>query len=298
MWIVFSLLGAFFQAVQMAVKKKVLQTEGINSYIAFLSHTLAGIILGLILFIKTGSVWSEIGNDVLFWKGMIWLVSVNAIATYFLYKALDLADLSYLMPYMTITSITLIIPAMIKYHEVPTMFGFLGIAIIVFSAIILEKARTLDHQQHKKNRKGLYYFLVTAVCYTMGPTAQAIVTRESSPLFATALSYSLVGLSFFPMIFIFKETSRFKPLICGPSRNWILYAILLSSIAIAASNLSINAALATNTISNVFGLKRTMPLFAFLISYFYFKKERENLPIKLRATLYMAIGAVVVTMFG
>ncbi len=50
-----------------------------------------------------------------FWAGTAAAVATNCIATYFLYKALDLAELSYLMPYMTLTSLTIIIPPMILF---------------------------------------------------------------------------------------------------------------------------------------------------------------------------------------
>lgn len=47
MWIFFSVFGALFQAAGFAVKKKSLQTQGINNVIGFISFTFAGVIFWL-----------------------------------------------------------------------------------------------------------------------------------------------------------------------------------------------------------------------------------------------------------
>ena len=94
----------FFQAAEMAIKKKALQTRGVNNFIAFLAFTFAGLLLGALLYFQTGRIWPETTLSQSFWQGIFWTVFFNLVAVYFLYKALDAAELSYLMPFMALTS--------------------------------------------------------------------------------------------------------------------------------------------------------------------------------------------------
>ncbi|MCX6766077.1 MAG: hypothetical protein NT136_03925, partial [Candidatus Moranbacteria bacterium] len=89
MWIIYSLFGAFFQASEMAIKKKALQTRGVNNFIAFIAFTFAGLLLWGVYFWQGGSLWPIYELSDKFWQGMFWGVTLNILAVYFLYKALD-----------------------------------------------------------------------------------------------------------------------------------------------------------------------------------------------------------------
>ncbi|MCX6765900.1 MAG: EamA family transporter, partial [Candidatus Moranbacteria bacterium] len=234
-------------------------------------------------------------------QGMFWGVTLNILAVYFLYKALDIADLSYLMPYMTLTSLTLIVPPIIILGEVPSLLGFIGIFLVVIGAIIMEikkKARSLDSENTaKKNRRGLMYFLVTAGCFTITPTALTLAIRESSVLFTSFLSHLLIGIGFIALIVVFRETERAKEIYSDKSaRKSFFGAVILAGLSIAIANTSINAALDVQKVAYVMGVKRLMPFFAFVIGLLYFK-ERTNLKKKMLATALMVAGAIVITIF-
>lgn len=304
MWILYSLLGAFFQATEMAIKKKTLQTKGMNNVIAFLAFSIAAALFAVILFLQDGffSLPSHLTGA--FWVGALSAVFVNCIATFFLYRALDLAELSYLMPYMTLTSLTIIIPPIFLFHEYPSMSGFLGIAIVVLGALLMEYKKAtmseLEIIQHKQNRKGLAYFLVTAVCFTISPSVTKLAVIDSSPLFATFTIHLLMGVAFGAIILLTRETAKLKNILQGFKTNTtkkFFVAISLAAISIAISNLSINYAYQFQSVAYVMAIKRVMPLFAFLIGYIYFK-ERNNLWRKSMATALMILGAIVVTIFG
>jgi uncharacterized membrane protein len=58
-----------------------------------------------------------------------------------------------------------------------------------------------------------------------------------------------------------------------------------------AENGTINLALHMAPVAQVFAIKRTMPLFAFLIGFLYFREQNE-IPKKILATALMVVGAI------
>lgn len=303
MWVLYSLLGAFFQATEMAVKKKALQTRGMNNFIAFAAFLFVGLLFGIFLFFQN-SGFAAGSLSAKFWISISSAVAVNVVATYFLYKALDLADLSYLMPFMTLTSLTVIIPPALLFKEFPSASGFLGIAVIVLGAVLMDykKSRKTEEEtsKHIQNRKALTYFLVTAICYTLSPALTKLAVIESSPLFATFLIHLLMGIAFGFFILLLGETDRIRNVFRdfnSSEKRYFIFTLFLAGISIAIANLSINYAYKFQDVAYVMAIKRIMPLFAFLIGIFYFK-ERMDIPKKIAATALMIIGAIVITIFG
>ncbi len=296
MWILYSFLGAFFQAAEMAIKKKALQTRGVNNFIAFLAFTFAGLFLGGLLYFQTGRIWPETTLSPSFWQGIFWTVFLNLVAVYFLYKALDAADLSYLMPFMTLTSLSLIIPPAILLGELPSVSGFVGIIVVVIGALFMEITSVSEPDKKKSNRKGLLCFLITAACFTITPTATKIAVLESSALFSAFLIHILIGLSFIGLVIVFREQKRISEVMADSRRNSFLAAVVMAVLSIAIANGSVYKAMEMTEVSYVFAIKRTMPLFAFFIGYIYFK-ERKDVLTKLIATAIMVAGAVIITVF-
>ncbi len=302
MWIFYSLLGAFFQASEMAIKKKALKTKGMNNVIAFLAFLIAGILIGIFLLFQNESIAIST-LPLKFWIGIFSAVTVNVIATYFLYKALDVSELSYLMPFMTLTSLTIIIPPMIMFGEYPSMSGIIGIMVVVAGALLMDYKKPnkteVEILQNQQNRKGLMFFLITASCFTISPSVTKLAVIESSPLFATFAIHILMGLIFGIFILAFREIGTIKNVFQNfkhnEKRNFFI-AILLASLSITISNVSINYAYEFQSVAYVMAIKRIMPFFAFLIGYFYFK-EQANAKRKIFATLLMVVGAVIITLF-
>ena len=307
MWILLSILGAFSQAIEMAVKKKALQVKGLNNFIAFFSFTFAGIIIGFILFFQSEELFREVNNFPRFWHNVFWSVSLNVFSYFFLYKALDVADLSYLMPFMVLTSVFVIIPPFFLLGEIPSIIGFLGILTIVCGAILMEYKRKNkleirtegEIQKIKNNRKGFVFFIITAACWTITPTTFKIAIVESSPLFASFIIVFFIGLSFSFLVILLNETSRIKEIFYFNKKEKIilLIALMIAGISIAIQQVSMNTALKLSDVSYVMAVKRTMPFFAFIIGYLYFK-EREHAKRKLAATALMIAGAILIVLFN
>lgn len=227
---------------------------------------------------------------------------------WFAYKALDLAELSFLMPFMTLTSLSLIIPPMILLGEFPSSKSVIGISFIVAGVIYMDWKKKAhlsleEIETRKNNRKGVLYFFATAICYTFTPVLAKIVVVESgNVLFVSYITHLLIAIGFVFLIFLIpisknrKESLMIiKKNLTGDGSKKFLLATILAGFVITISNGSINYALQYASVSSVFAIKRTMPLFAFLIGVIFFK-ERNNLFRKIIGTTVMVVGAILVTL--
>jgi drug/metabolite transporter (DMT)-like permease len=299
MWIVLSVIAAFCQALCAAIKKKSLQTPGMNNVIGFISFTFAGIVFGCIHWAQTGTLWQDnLSSD--FWQGMLGYAGLNILAVWFLYRALDLAEFNHLMPFMTLTSVAIIIPPIFVFGEVPTPLAILGIAVVAAGAIVMTWHKETIHlaadaaEQRKRNHQGVAYFLITACCYTFTPTAAKEAIQESSVSFASFMVHILMGAGFLAMILLLGESERILRVFKDKTMRKFLIGIMATGVVIVLENGSINAALDVAPVASVMAIKRLMPLFAFGIGYLYFR-EHNDLRKKLLATTLMIVGAVLVT---
>lgn len=304
MWILLSVIGAFSQALGMAVTKKALKIEGVKNFIAATSFLLGGVFLSFVYLYNGKTIWPEGGLTANFWFWMFWTVLLNLISVYFLYKALQLAELNYLMPFMTLTSLSIVIPPIILLKEIPSPLGFLGILLITAGAFAIDYRRKKedltqeDRKIEKNNRLGKLYFIGTAFCYTISPTTTKLAIIESSGLFVAFAMLFLLGASFLIIMFLFREDKKIKVVMRGLGKNTkikFFTALLILGATVAFSNWAINVAMEITKVSYVMSIKRTMPLFAFLIGYFYFK-EKKDLARKIIATVLMVAGAVLTTL--
>jgi drug/metabolite transporter (DMT)-like permease len=301
MWILLALLGAFAQAVGAAIKKKALQTSGMNNVIGFIAFAFAGLLFWILFAVDSGSFWMS-GLSVRFWQSMGWYAGLNVLAVWFMYKALDIAEFNHLMPFMTLTSLSLVIPPMIFLGEFPSPIGIMGIILIVCGVLLMNYVRAqkvqsaIAEKQKRDNRTGVHYFLVTALCYTFAPTAAKISIQESSVLFASFLVHTLIAIGFLTIICGLRELPKLSTVLIRPAQRELLFAVLVAGLVIVFENGSINLALSEASVAYVFALKRMMPFFAFIIGVLYFK-ERNGLQKKFIGTVLMVTGAVIMTVF-
>jgi uncharacterized membrane protein len=300
LWIILAFNAALFQAFGAAIKKKSLQVSGMNNIIGFISFLTAGIIFGAFFFAKTGRVVPHLSLTPDFYVAMALYAGLNIVASWSMYRALDLAEFNHLMPFITLTNLLIVIPPISLLYEKPSLLGLVGIAVIVIGALLMDLRKndivSVENElRTKNNHKGMLYFLGTAACYTITPTVAKITVLHSSVLFASFLVHILIGLGFLVMLLLAKEQQKMKELFIQSEKRWLLIGIILAGFAVALQNGSLNWALSLAPVASVMALYRTMPFFAFLIGIAYFK-ERTDLKRKILATAIMVAGAVIVAL--
>lgn len=297
--IVLSTCGALFQALGAAVNKKSLQTPGINNLVGFVTFMVAGLVFSFVYFFSTGT-FGYTNLSIHFWEVMALYAGLNIVAYWFMYRALNLAEFNHLMPFMALVSISVIIPPIFLLGEIPTLTSIFGIVLIVAGSITMNYKKNMrtnaGNQRYKDNRKGMFYFFVTALCFTFTSTFAKIAIKESSVLFSSLMVHLLIGVGFLVIMIVSKEFRKIKNAVLKPELRPLLFSMIVVGVVVFAENGTVNTALAIAPIASVMAIKRIMPLFAFLIGLFYFK-ERSELKKKIIATALMVSGAVIVTIF-
>lgn len=293
-WALFSLFGAFFQALGSALSKKVLQIHDSENVIGFVSYTVAGVLFYVLYIFSSGAFWMDT-LSVKFW----WIFSILALTQFlgawFLYRSLQFAELNYVMPFMTLTSLSLVIPPIFLLGEIPSVGSLFGIMLIVVGALFMSHAKgelsPSNAERRALNLRGLKYFFVTALCFTILPTFVKMAIQESSVLFTSFLSHAFVGFCFLVYLLWKKEGHDLKGTSLKKYRMFFLGTLVVGIIHVL-ENGSINLALSLAPVAQVFAIKRLMPLFAFFIGFFYFH-ERDEVPKKILSTILVVTGAIV-----
>jgi drug/metabolite transporter (DMT)-like permease len=306
MWILYSFLAAISHALANATTKKALQQEGIINFFGFGMYIISGIFFLILLLVATGTIIPHITNYSRFWMAILTVALLETISMFFQYKAVAISDLSYLMPFFSLTAVFTIIPSFLMLGELPSLIGFLGIVTVVVGAIIMNYKNKKNSIAEEKiqntkinNRKGLMYFLIALAIASLIPPIIKISVVESSAIFTSFMISWLVGIAFLIMIFIFKEREKVKEiLVLREKKNIILLIIIvLAGIITAIEFATMNTAFGLANVAYVMGIKRTMPFFAFLIGYF-FCKEKTDVLRKIFATTLMVAGAIFIMTFG
>lgn len=289
-WIFLSLLAAFGQALAWALKKKTLETQGINNIIGTLSFLVAGLTLGAFWLLQ-GKPWPNFTqSQFLIPLGV--MVLGNIIAVWAAYRALDKGSFSHLMPLMAMTAL-LIVPIEYFFRGViPTGWQLAGITVIIAGACLLQGIK-----REKVNPAVYCYFGITLLSYSFMPVFQALtVDATGDGLFAAAVIHLGVGLGFIPLILLSKEYQVFGALASQAKLHKVLWFILASGLVVGfLENGPATIALEQANASEVFALKRTMPFFALLLGAFFFR-ERIT-PRHIWATALLVIGSAGVVYF-
>ena len=227
-WFYLALIGALGQALTLAIKKKSLENKGLNNEIGMITFLVGGLVLSLALAFSPDGFQYSIHDTSQFCKGMSAVVFFNVLGALFLYKALDISDLSFITPFMTMTALFSLLPAFLFLDETPSVTTIVGIIVLIIGAIVMERVGRTSVVTHslrtQLNRKALMYFAVVLLCYTMSPIVFKISVKESSVLFTSILSQILIGVSFAVLVVLkrYRDPVRvripaqfFLPLICA-----------------------------------------------------------------------------------
>lgn len=165
-------------AVRRTAEKKL--TSNISSLaMAWLQQGIALPFIVATLFFAPFFIPSQLPST--FWSLMLVYVVLSAVDLYCYFKALNIADISYVAPLMSLTAVSSIVGAYFVLGQVPTIGGILGASLIVLGVYIVNKAKLIHEKHMKTNRLAL--LLVLAVVLVRGYYAniEVIMLRQSNP---------------------------------------------------------------------------------------------------------------------
>jgi len=287
-WVFFSILGAFGQALSWGLKKKALNQSNVNNLTGFVGYAAAGVTLTLLyLFLKKGDV---VHLTTTFWVTMFFIVVLNVIAAWTGYRAIDKGNLSMLMPFISLTALTIVPIEYVLRDTVPTIHQLWGIGVVVLGAIGI----AMKEKPTKESFAVAGYFAVTLICYSITSPLMGVAVYESgSGLFTAVVMHLGIALGFVPLLLISREHNIIRELRREGRFTQLFMWMVLAGVVIAIfENGPINVALETATASEVFALKRTMPFFALILGVLMFNEKITRR--HMFGTAFLVIGSALI----
>ncbi len=117
----------------------------------------------------------------IFWVTMALYVALISIDIYCYFKALSLADVSYVAPLLALTALGNIVGAFIILGQVPTYYGIAGAVCIVTGAILTFRGKSKDISNKHNNKLALLMILILVVVRSIAANIEVTMLRESNP---------------------------------------------------------------------------------------------------------------------
>lgn len=160
MWFVLSILALLMLAGRRTAEKKA--ATGIDSMaMAWLQQAVALPLIVITLFFAK-FYWPD-QLPVFFWELMALYVALQAVYLYCYYRAISIADISFVAPLMTLFSVGNMIGAYFILGQVPSLSGVIGAAFIILGAWIISRAKRHGDQASVAAHKSALTLVIIAI---------------------------------------------------------------------------------------------------------------------------------------
>lgn len=265
MWILYSLLTAFFLATSDALTKRALATRD-EYYVAWarLLFALPVLVISLILI--------EIPPlDKTFWLATLIALPLEIGAIILYTKALKSSPISLTMPFLALTPLFLILISYILLGEKVSLSGGAGIFLIATGSYTLHihkvRQRLLEPVKAILKEKGSVMMIIVAFIFSFTASLGKMAIEHSSPIFFGGFYFILVTIFFTP-IALFKNKGK----ITIERKDMAP----LMSIGVTYSMMIIfhMLAMSMSQVAYMISIKRMSLLFSILYGYLLFKEEK------------------------
>lgn len=285
-WFIFAFLTAFFEATKDVFSKKSL--EDIDEYVVAWSLPFFALpfLLPLLLFTKIPALGEQ------FWLALFTGGSLYAITLILYMRAIKSSDLSITVPMLTFTPLFLLITSPLIVGEFPSIFGLIGIFLIVTGSYLLN----INKKSHGYfapfkallKEKGPRLMLVVAFIWSITSNIDKIGLQNSSPLFWVIAVDAFVALLMFPLC---KSRGNGKTHQIHANLRALLKVGLFGGLTSVCQMTAISLTLVAYVIS----IKRTSAIMGVLFGYLIFKEK--GIRERLVGVVVMVLGVLFITLF-
>lgn len=280
MWYFISVLSGFFFASADALsKKEARRTPAI--VLAWVREFYAlPFLLAILFFIDIPELQPG------FWTAIFICVAIDLLTTFLYMRAIQIAPLSLTVPYLGLSPIFLLLIPAIVLGERLTTIGIIGVLLVSIGTYTLQ----IDRAKYGffepwlaifRNRGSLYMFCV-AILYSVTATYGKVAIIKSSPLFMTAVYFTLLALGF-TLIVLYTERKNYRVLFANPLQKF--------SIGFAMAMMAVThfTAIGMIQVAYMISIKRLSLLFAILYGALLFKET--NIKERLLGGIIIIAGA-------
>lgn len=171
-----------------------------------------------------------------YWITMAVYVVLISIDIYCYFKALSLADVSYVAPLLSLVAIGNIAGAYVILGQVPSAYGLLGAGLIVTGAVLTYSAKRKDKTNHHNNKRALWLILILVAVRSIAANIEVFMLLESNPttfnFYSSVLAVPLILATSLIVIYTNrsgKHTGYWKKLrVSSTHHKWLLLFIGLT----------------------------------------------------------------------
>ncbi|MEM9539624.1 MAG: EamA family transporter [Cyanobacteria bacterium P01_E01_bin.42] len=280
-WLFLAIAGAFFESIKDIFSKKSLQD--IDSITVAFSMMFFTAIFSLPTFLIIP--FPEIGDR--FWLALLAGGIGNAIAFSLIMKALQISELSKVIPLTSLSPAFLLVTSPIIVGEFPNIIGVFGVLLIILGAYILNIGKEKIPKQilapfiELSRDRGSKLALFVAFIWSLNANFYKIGVQNASPFFWITLNASSIAFLLSPFVlFRFQQNKR------KLGKN-LKYLIRLGFFNTLASSCIVTA-LSLTLVVYVIAVKRTSTILSVFWGQLIFKEE--GLKIRLLGATIMVLG--------
>jgi len=286
LWFLLSLLTAISHSTRDLFSKKSLQKVDIYIIAWSIRSFALPFLLPILLFIQIPIL------DSTFWYAVIIGGTLNLIVSIIYMKAIKISPLSLTVPMLTFTPLFLLITSPIIVGEFPTIYGVIGILLIVLGAYVLNirgiGKNLLTPFKMLVKEKGSVLMLIVAFVWSITSNIDKIAVQHSSPLFYTVVFNVFISCLFLPLLFVkSRKEIRKIPLNVKSLLLIGLFSALIPVFQFYAISLTL--------VAYVISIKRTSAIFSSLYGFFFFKEK--HMKERLLGAVIMVIGVLFIALF-
>ncbi len=208
-WLILGLISALFAAIQFSLKSRLAQDKRLDSIIGFFTYLLAAVFLYLFYLLTKGNVLDFSALPGKFWLVIAIHCVLEVVSILALFRAFRLADLSYLMPLLAVSSIGAILPAWFFFGESISMIGFSGILLAIGGVILIDYKKGKKEESNQKKQAKLM-LLIVLLAWSFTPVLRKEAIILSSAASTAIILHFFIALTFIIPFFLRKEYKIFS----------------------------------------------------------------------------------------
>ncbi|MEM9539625.1 MAG: EamA family transporter [Cyanobacteria bacterium P01_E01_bin.42] len=287
-WLFLAIATAFFESIKDIFSKRSLRDVDSVAVAFFMIFFTAIFLLPVLFFIP----FPEIGDR--FWLALAGSGIINAIAWCLLMKAIQISELSRVIPLTSLTPAFLLITAPLIVREFPNVMGVIGVFLIVLGTYILnlgkDKRRNFFAPFVSLWRdRGSKLALCVAFIWSLSGNFDKIGLQNSSPLFWITCDAAIISLLLLPFVLL-----RFQKIKRQLKQNWgsLMAMGLFNALTVGCQM----TALSLTLIVYVVSIKRTSTILSVFWGSLIFREK--GLQERLLGTTIMVLGVFAIAFSG
>jgi drug/metabolite transporter (DMT)-like permease len=291
-WVLISLLCAFSEATQDALKKNTLRFYG-EYLVAWVVLTIAAVfLLTMLFFVRV----PNLDRDFYIAFGCALPLEVTAVILYT--KALKKSPLSLTLPFLALTPAFLLITPFFILGETIKLPGLMGVLALTCGAYLLNlstaRGGIFEPFHAIRREKGSMLMIIVAAIYSLTASLGKRAIEHSSALFfmATYVAAQSVMLAA-PALFSYRRHDRNT---LPFNVRHLLKLTFLPGVLLVISSLTHSWAIQLTQVAYMISVKRLSLLIGVVYGWLFFKEK--EIRERLLGAVLMLLGFILIVLFG